>query len=172
MRARLETRYAPLVRWFHWTSFGLVALAYVAISVGDGHGNALAFHALAGIAVLLLALARLGARVVYAAPAIVPPLSRWNQTLSRITHVALYAFLIAQPIMGLVAVQLAGKPIDLFGHTVLPIFFGPGDPELAERWEDVHEAVGEAFYYVIGLHILGALWHQFGRKDNTLRRMI
>ena len=179
MHGEFEGKYSPLLRWIHWSSFVLVTLAYVAINVrglfprgSDGRANALAFHALAGIAVLLLVLPRLAARFAQPVPAILPPLDRWNQALSRLTQTALYAFLITQPIMGIVTLQLAGKPIHLFGVTVLPVFFSAGDPQLAHRWEDIHGLVGEVFYYVIGLHILGALWHHFGRKDNTLRRMI
>lgn len=173
-----EGRYSPLLRWIHWISFALVLLAYVTINVrglfprgSDGRANALAFHALAGIAVLLLVLPRLAARYAYPTPTIRPPLGRLNRALSGFTQAMLYAFVIAQPIMGIVTLQVAGKPIDLFGVTVLPTLFGPGDPQLAHRWEDIHGLVGEVFYYVIGLHILGALWHHFGRKDNTLRRM-
>lgn len=178
MHKEFEGRYAPLLRWIHWISFALVLLAYVAINVrglfprgSDGRANALAFHALAGIAVMLLMLPRLTARYRHPTPPILPPPDRWTQALSRITQAALYAFLIAQPIMGVVTLQLAGKSIGLFGITVLPALSGVGDAQLAHRWEDIHGLVGEAFYYVIGLHILGALWHQFGRKDNTLRRM-
>lgn len=179
MHEKIDSRYSPLLRWIHWISFALVLLAYVAINVrglfprgSDGRANALAFHALAGIAVLLLVLPRLAARFAQPTPAILPPLDRWNQALSRLTQAALYAFLIAQPIMGIVTLQLAGKPISLFGVTLPPVLFGSGDSQLAHQWEDIHGLVGEVFYYVIGLHILGALWHQFGRKDNTLRRMI
>jgi cytochrome b561 len=41
-----------------------------------------------------------------------------------------------------------------------------------EKLEDIHVWIGQAFYYVIGLHIVGALWHHFVRHDTTLRRII
>lgn len=179
MHTQSNGRYSTALRWIHWISFALVLVAYVTINLrgtfprgSDARANSLALHALAGVAVLLLVLPRLAARYTQPTPAILPPLDRWNRALSHITQAALYAFLIAQPIMGIVTLQLAGKSISLFGVTVLPALFGPGDSQLAHRWEDIHGLVGEAFYYVIGLHILGALWHQFGRKDNTLRRML
>ncbi|WP_205746068.1 MULTISPECIES: cytochrome b [Dyella] len=178
MQMNAGDRYAPALRWLHWISFALVLIAYVAINVrglfprgSEGRADSLAIHALAGIAVLLLVLPRLSTRLKHPSPPIVPAMDKWSQALSKITHVALYAFLIAQPIMGIVTLQIAGKPVSLFGVTVLPAFFGAGDRELAHPWEDVHGLVGEIFYYVIGLHILAALWHHFGRKDNTLRRM-
>ena len=35
----------------------------------------------------------------------------------------------------------------------------------------LHELIGSAFYWVVGLHVLAALYHHFVRRDDTLRRM-
>ncbi|GLQ91110.1 cytochrome b [Dyella acidisoli] len=179
MSSTTPGRYAPALRRLHWIIFALVLIAYIAINLDDvfphgssGRNNVLATHFLAGIAVLLLALPRLAVRLAHAAPPILPPPDCWSQVLSKITHVALYLFLIAQPLMGITTLQIGGKPIVFFGVTVLPALFGPGNRQLSHQWEDLHGTVGTVFYYVIGLHILGALWHHFGRKDNTLRRML
>ncbi|WP_343212439.1 cytochrome b/b6 domain-containing protein [Arenimonas sp.] len=45
------------------------------------------------------------------------------------------------------------------------------DAALAARLEDLHELLGTAFYYVVGLHVAAALYHHFVRRDDTLRRM-
>ena len=42
---------------------------------------------------------------------------------------------------------------------------------LAHRFEDLHELIGTAFYWVVGLHVAAALYHHFVRRDDTLRRM-
>jgi len=36
----------------------------------------------------------------------------------------------------------------------------------------MHGTVGDVFYWVIGLHIVAALWHHLMRRDDTLRRML
>ncbi|HEU4669948.1 MAG TPA: cytochrome b [Dyella sp.] len=179
MSPTTPSRYAPALRWLHWTIFTLVLIAYLAINLHEFfprgsalRNNVLAGHFLAGIAVLLLVLPRLAVRLAHEDPPILPPPERWTRLLSKATHVALYLFLIAQPIMGITTLQIAGKPVTFFGVTVLPALFGPGNRDLAHQWEEIHGTVGTIFYYVIGLHILGALWHHFGRKDNTLRRML
>jgi cytochrome b561 len=41
-----------------------------------------------------------------------------------------------------------------------------------ERIGELHEELGEIFYWVVGLHIAAALWHHFVVRDNTLRRML
>ena len=43
--------------------------------------------------------------------------------------------------------------------------------ELAHTLEDLHGQIGEIFYWVIGFHMLAALYHHFVRKDDTLSRM-
>ena len=33
-------------------------------------------------------------------------------------------------------------------------------------------SIGQAFYWVIGAHIVAALWHHLFRRDDTLKRML
>ena len=42
----------------------------------------------------------------------------------------------------------------------------------AERFEELHEAVGQAGYWLIGLHAVAALGHHYVRRDGTLQRML
>jgi len=58
------------------------------------------------------------------------------------------------------------------------VFFGWTLPHLIavnDDWhdniQDVHEFLGNAVYYLVGIHIAAALWHQWVRKDAILRRM-
>lgn len=172
-------RYAASVRWMHWTVFALVLLAYVCINLFEQfprgsatRANVLAAHFTAGLAVLLLVLPRLLLRLRNGRPPIVPPPPRWTELLGNLTHVALYLFLLIQPILGIITLQVAGKPVTLFGWTVLPSFVDLPDRALSHQLEDIHGSIGTIFYYVIGLHILAAFWHHFGRRDSTMRRML
>jgi len=58
-----------------------------------------------------------------------------------------------------------------FTSIVLPALL-PENEELAHQLEDLHGTIGEVFYWVIGAHVLAALWHHFGRHDDTLKRML
>ena len=41
-----------------------------------------------------------------------------------------------------------------------------------EGWlEDLHGQIGEIFYWVIGFHVLAAIFHHVVRRDDTLKRM-
>ena len=92
--------------------------------------------------------------------------------MSRLLHLALYAFLLAMPLLGLATAWTDGKSLYLpFTDIALPALLAP-DRDLAHRLEDLHGSIGEAFYWVIGLHVVAALYHHWGRRDDTLRRML
>jgi cytochrome b561 len=173
-----SVRYAAPMRWMHWCVFAFVLAAYVFINLfelfprgSQTRAKLLASHYLAGLAVLLLVLPRFWLRSRYIIPAIVPPLDLWMNLLGKTTHFALYAFLLAQPLLGVITLQVGGKPVVLFGTTLVPVFVGVPDRDLAHQLEKLHGTIGTIFYWVIGLHILAALWHHFIRRDNALRRM-
>ncbi len=171
-------RYSARARWFHWLSFLFVLLAYAMINLrgatargSDARTLVMAGHFIAGLVVLALVLPRLLHRLRNAPPPITPPIATWEATLSRITHVALYAFLLVQPLLGLMSVFTSGRGIGIpFTNVHIPSPMAV-DRALSHQLEDIHGWIGTIFYYVIGLHILGALWHHIGRRDDTLRRM-
>ena len=43
---------------------------------------------------------------------------------------------------------------------------------LAHTLEDIHEAIANAGYFLIGLHAAAALFHHYVVRDNTLRLMV
>ncbi len=174
-----STRYSRLVRLLHWTSFLAIAAAYALVELrgyvprGTPERAAMMqWHMALGLLVLVLVLPRIGIALMRPAPPIVPPLSRAVHFVAKATHVALYAFLIVQPLLGVILTQAGERAITLplVGWQV-PVFIGP-DHDLHERAEEIHETLGRVFYFVIGAHILAALWHHFGAKDNTLKRML
>jgi cytochrome b561 len=174
----LKLRYAASSRWMHWLMFTFVLLAYLCINLFElfakgstTRANVLASHFVAGLAVLLLLLPRLWLRLRNGQPPISPPPPRWSELPGKLTHLALYAFLLIQPILGVITLQIEGKPVALFGVTLLPSFVGLPDRALAHQLEDIHGTIGTIFYYVIALHILAALWHHYHRRDDTLKRM-
>jgi cytochrome b561 len=170
MDTSVPFRYSTPVRWIHWLSVVLVAIAYL---TGDAAEHARSFggqwHILAGLALLLLFVPRLLARVAGEhPPAPAPGLQAWS---ARLVHLALLLFVVVQPLLGVLTVWAEGQP--------LPVPFTPWQLPpllvLGEAWEETleeaHELVGNVFYAVIALHALAALWHQYIRRDGVLRRM-
>jgi cytochrome b561 len=102
-----------------------------------------------------------------------PPLqeygSRWLTVAARTSHTLLYLLLLAVPILGWYVASRLGVPAWLFGITLPPLTAAvPGPAGLLGQ---VHQVGGNLILILAGLHALAALWHHFGLRDHTLRRM-
>lgn len=173
------TRYTPGLRRLHWLIAVLVLLGYVFIEQRGLFERGTAQRALmvqahfwTGLTILVLMAWRLALRRAATIPPITPLLPAWQAWPSRLIHVALYAFLIVMPLLGLATAWTDGKAVLLpFTGIALPALLAPNEG-LAHQLEDLHSSIGEAFYWVIGLHVVAALYHHWIRRDDTLRRML
>src|SRR5690606_2696201 len=105
------------------------------------------------------------------APVITPPIPAWQARASAGVHAALYLFMLGMPLLGWLTVSAKGHPVPLFFRLELPALIAP-DKGLGHRLEDIHEMIGTLGYVAIGLHAAAALVHHYGRRDDTLRRML
>lgn len=175
----LRPRYSPALRRLHWLMALLVAAAYLLIEQrglfprGSAPRAAMVQgHFWLGLSVLLLVVWRLRLRLRDGAPPVTPALARWNAWAGGLLHVALYLFFVVQPLLGLATAWSDGKDVLVpFTQIALPALL-PENEALAHTLEDLHETIGTIFYWVIGAHILAALWHHWLRRDDTLRRML
>jgi cytochrome b561 len=169
-----QERFSRPAVLLHWVIFLLVALAYLAIEMrgpkgSDSRAFWTATHFWAGCSVLALSVVRVAWRAYKSPPAPETNLAIL-QFLSKASHLLLYTFIIAQPILGILTVNLGGHPVRLAGLGAFTVI-GPNH-DLGKVVKEIHETLGNVFYWVIGLHALAALWHHFIKRDNTLRRII
>ena len=167
------TRYPAMVRWVHWSSAGLVLVAYLT-SESAGEASGADWHIFAGLLLLLLFPLHLAAlRWKRRACSSWPKPSRPAERVAAITiHGALFLFLVVQPLLGLLSLWAAGDPLPIpFTAVAVPPLLDLGAAG-GDLFEEMHEAVGSIFYGVIALHVFASLWHQFVRHDATLRRML
>ena len=128
-------------------------------------------HFWLGIGIFILVWVRIAQRVKHGVPRITPSLPVWQTGLSHLFHFALYAFFIVMPILGMMTAWTDGKTLFIpFTDIALPALMAENEA-LAHQLEDLHGQIGDIFYWVIGFHVLAALYHHFVRKDNTLSRM-
>lgn len=170
-------RYGSLAIFLHWFMLVLLAAVYACIELrglfpkGSAEREAIkAWHFMLGLSVFGLVAVRLALHLSAPIPRIVPPPAPWQILLGKLMHAALYAFMLAMPVLGWLVLSAEGKPTPFFGLE-LPALIAP-DPDLAKRLEEWHEEIGNIGYYLIGLHAAAALAHHYFMRDDTLRRML
>jgi cytochrome b561 len=133
-------------------------------------------HNTMGFMVLILVMIRLSWRLGNPTPGLPAGLAAYQRVLARITHGALYALLIIFPLTGWSALSAYDGefPIFFFGWDNVPRLV-PRVPEGAmfdaDFFGEIHETCWKVGAGVLGLHISGALWHQFVLRDGVLARM-
>lgn len=174
-RLPAEQRHHTLTLFFHWAIAGLVILAYLAMDVRGPKGTLSRVlwsntHFWAGTLVFVLAVLQIASRQWARRP---EPLAvpRFQAVLAIAVHIMLGVFIIAQPLLGMLMINLGGHPVVLAGPNISFTLVDP-NPALRTIVHTVHITLAKAFYFVIGLHALAALWHHFVKRDTTLKRML
>ncbi|MFA6920482.1 MAG: cytochrome b [Gallionella sp.] len=172
-----EIRYGSLTIGIHWLMLLLFIAVYASIELrsfypkGSDPREALkTWHFMLGMLVFVLVWPRIAARLSGPAPAIEPAIAPWQQLSAKLLHLALYAFMIAMPLIGWLLLSASGKPIPFFGLE-LPALIDK-NKDTANLLKEIHETIGTAGYYLIGLHAAAALHHHYIKHDNTLTRML
>lgn len=161
----------------HWITVLVIAAVFTAIELrgyypkgSETRAFLTSLHMMLGITVLLLVIVRIGIRVRNPAPPIIPAPPAWQDALARLVHLTLYAAMIGMPLLGWTMVSANGHAVPFYGFSLPPI--ANADKPLAHNLEEIHVFIGNALYYVIGLHALAALTHHYVFRDNTLARML
>ncbi|HBO3991524.1 TPA: cytochrome b [Pseudomonas aeruginosa] len=172
-----KSRYGSLTIALHWLTLLLIAGVYACIELkgnfpkGSETRELLKqWHFMLGLSVFLLVWLRLLVRLATPTPRIEPAIPAWQATLARLMHYALYLMMIGLPFAGWLILSAAGKPIPFFGLELPPLV--DKNPDLAGQIKEWHETIGNAGYFLIGLHAAAALFHHFVSRDNTLVRML
>ncbi len=131
------------------------------------------YHKSTGLLILVLAVARILWRLKEPTPR--PPADQplWQVRLARAVHWALYALILLLPISGWLRVSTAERqlPIMFFDLFEVPKLMGP-NKALSEIFEEAHEVMASLILALVLLHVAGALYHHFVRRDGVLRRML
>jgi cytochrome b561 len=172
--------YNSVSKWFHWITVGLIAVAlpmgFVIKYVKDSDKMPFyAIHESAGLTILLVAVARLAWRLAHPPPPLPESIPLPMRRAALVNHWLLYAALIAQPILGFVATNAWGFPLQgptaYLGFIDLPKIMEKNVP-LAEAVQAVHNVLGFTIAALLVLHIGAAVFHQAIRRDGTLLRMV
>jgi len=180
-------RYTRTAMVLHWVVavliVGNVVLGLAADSLPeDWIRSAVDTHKSIGITVLGLAVLRLLWRFAHRPPPMPDSYARSERLGAHAAHVALYVLIFALPISGWMHDSAwnggATHPVFLYG--VIPWFRIPAlanlDPATKDHLHAVlftcHVWFGYALYGLLGLHVLGALKHQFWDREAELQRIM
>lgn len=170
-------RYSAVAQSLHWATAVLVVAAF---AYGPGGSEQRVYslaedfdrqiHETLGLAVLALALTRLGRRAFDVAPDHLP-MPPWMRLLSQVVRATMYVLLLMVPLTAIFGAWLEGHPLALLGNFRI-------SPLLAEVYPvgsaiaSVHTWLGDAILCVAGVHAAAALYHHFVLRDGVLRSML
>jgi cytochrome b561 len=168
-------RFSGLQRLLHWLmAIMVLAMLFIGVSMVSTLKprflTMIAIHKPLGIAILALAVLRLGVRFGLGAPPLPDDLPRVQALAAKLSHVALYALLIAMPLVGWGMLSAGGYPVVLFGSVHLPEIL-PHDDRLHAILRMAHTVLAYLFFATILLHVAAALFHALIRRDGVFRAM-
>ncbi len=138
-------------------------------------------HKSIGLTVLGLVLLRILWRWSHPPPRMPAEYSRLERRMAHAAHLLLYGLILGLPLSGWIHdsafKQAAQHPLTLFGLVPFPRIapIMALDPATKQRvhdfWFSVHGWLAIGLYGLLGLHVLGALKHQWINKQPELQRM-
>jgi cytochrome b561 len=169
--------YTLAARTLHWLTAALVLtmipIGIVMANADFGAAQDTLYHIHRSIGVLLLpiVIVRLIWRLASPPPPLPDDIPAIQQLAAHLTHWALYALLVVQPVVGWIATSAYRAPILFFWLFEVPPIW-PVDQAFSERMFAVHRFLGIAIAVLACVHIGAALFHHFIRKDRVLLRMV
>jgi len=170
--------YGAIPLALHWAVAILVIGAWLTgdlddlLAAGAPRAAGLFVHMSMGLAIVALVVIRLLWRIGDPPPA--PEhtvLGQWLDHAGRLTHYALYALLVAIPVVGITLQFARGNAVPVFGLFEIASPW-PADRAFARSIKGVHELLANALLVLAGLHAAAALAHHVILRDRTLLRML
>ncbi len=171
-----ELEYGALAKWLHWlVAIGLFTLLWLGLQQADmerspERSEIRELHASIAVCVFTLMSVRLVWRWSSTVPAHPADTPGWQRSAASLVHGGLYIAVFAQLISGAMTVATNGDPLPFFGLFSIPLPVAASD-EGHEFWEEIHEIAWIAVVTLVLIHVLGALYNHFVKKNTVMRRM-
>jgi cytochrome b561 len=168
--------YDPVAKTFHWLIFLILLAQYAIGSIMPHIGRKtldegwVHWHLLVGAVILLVIVLRFIWRLLHPVK-LSDALSPWELVLSRVTHNTLYILVFVMTVLGWAAANARGWDVKLLGLVTLPPL-APKGSHWGHEAGDIHNILVYVLLGFIALHLAGALYHYFFKKDHVLQRML
>ncbi|OBB89365.1 cytochrome b [Mycolicibacterium peregrinum] len=171
---RSGSRYALGTRVLHWLAavlvFGALVVGFVLANSLADYAVLLSVHKVLGALVFVVFVIRVLNRLTDRGPALPATVGRVERIAVVGSELAMYALLLAQPLLGWAMLSASGVPVVLGGALRLPPVV-PVNAELFGLLRDAHSVVAYALVAMIAAHVSAVLWHTLTLRDGMLRRM-
>jgi cytochrome b561 len=170
-----NSRFTPLQRLLHWVmAICILTMLFIGVgmvsTVAPKYLPLISIHKSLGMTILVLALIRLAVRLRYGAPALPADLPEPMKLAAYLSHYALYALMIAMPLLGWAMLSAAAYPVVVFGSVYLPAILPQSDSLHTLLW-DAHFYLAFAFFGLVLMHVAAALFHALVRRDGVFESM-
>jgi cytochrome b561 len=168
-------RFTPLQRTLHWVmAVCILAMLFIGVgmvsTVAQDYLTLVNIHKPLGILILILALIRLVVRLVYGAPPLPLDLPEPRKLAAYLSHYALYALMIAMPLIGWAMLSAAEYPVVIWPGVWLPQIL-PLSPSLHTLLWNAHFYLAFLFFALILMHLAAGLFHALIRRDGVFDAM-
>ena len=177
MLKNTPTNWGYMAKALHWLAGALILFLLIHgwIMVGlprEMRFDNYSWHASVGYATLTLMVLRLLWRWINAVPDLPADSARWERIAARAAHAGLYLLIFAASFSGWALAGAMRRPLDA---TLLGIIRVPNivsDRALHDQLESAHSLFAWTLAALIVVHIAGALYHVWIKKDDVMQRML
>jgi cytochrome b561 len=167
-------KFTALSRMFHWLTailiFAALLIGFTMVNWVAGYATLRVVHMSIGALVLVVVVLRIVNRMRHHPPAWPPTVGRREGKAVIWLERALYALILAQPLVGWAMVSATGKPVPVFGVLPLPRI-APFNIDVYSVLREAHSVLAYLLVVVIAAHVSLVLAHSSMLGDGMLRRM-
>lgn len=171
------TAWGFMSKTLHWLAAALILFLLIHGWIMVGLPREMRFgnyswHASFAYATLVLMTVRLLWRWISAVPALPAGAARWEVIAARAGHAGLYLLIFAGSFSGWALAGTMRRPLDasLFGFIAVPDIVT--DRALHDQLESAHSLFAWTLAALIVIHVTGALYHLWLKKDDIMQRML
>jgi cytochrome b561 len=166
-------QFTALSRILHWLTailvFAMLIIGFVMVNDLGDYTALVVVHKMIGILVLVVVIVRVINRLRHHPPNWPPTVGRREGRVIIHSERAMYAMLLAQPLIGWAMVSAGGRRIAFGSLHLFPI--APVNLTLFSVLREAHSVVAYLFVLIIASHVSMILLHTITLRDGMLRRM-
>jgi len=171
----MNGRFTGTARLLHWLMAVLIlTMLFIGVgmvsTVSTRYQLLVGIHRPLGIAILVLALIRLGWRLGHPPPPLPADLPTVQQALAKLSHYLLYLLMLVLPLVGWGMLSAQDYPVQLWPGVHLPPIL-PASPMLYATLRSAHTVLAYLFFATILAHVAAALMHGLVRRDGVFSSM-